>query len=605
MVTVILYDKKNEKIKNDLLIEIDSIELESFDNSSHAHKFSEIPSSKIKNKTILEWFELNNESMWWLVSPIIYPKYNEAALFVDRLQNLISKYKPEKIILKGLSDKKELLQQICKKNKITLNIKFNVRSAIRNYFKNKSKKFRFKKYTKIKHKNRLSCFNQDFSLPKQKYILINAHQSYRRTFTDENKSKIRSEFLIQSVLDHYEKNSIFCFDLDYTLKGVTKILNERLQTLFPWAPIEVLLQNHYSKQVKTDLNFLEKNISDMSNLIEDKPFIYEDISLWPFVKSIFLEIFYEPYLPTFLQLMEKIDELFSLNPPKLIIQVYETGPYAKCFEFVAKRKEIKTIGIMHGIIYNGHPDYMHKEILQNNNPLGNPIPDKTLVYGEYFKQILSKNGHYPVENISIITNPSFSKIDEFLKSNNKEDLLKKFHFPDVKIILFPLTFRFDMSLENKEKFLLDMIFEKIKDNKDLLFLIRLRPGDTTTQLKINEIYPSDNFKLSNGSLLEDILISDIVVTTYSSVGIDSTFFEKPIIFVNISKTNPLSDIQKFMVEHDVAFLCEPEKLIENISSIDKGELWKIPESDKRKQFMEIMLNYKKNIEIIDIVKQLF
>jgi len=248
---------------------------------------------------------------------------------------------------------------------------------------------------------------------------------------------------------------------------------------------------------------------------------------------------------------------------------------------------------------------MHKEILQNNNPLGNPIPDKTLVYGEYFKQILSKNGHYPVENISIITNPSFSKIDEFLKSNNKEDLLKKFHFPDVKIILFPLTFRFDMSLENKEKFLLDMIFEKIKDNKDLLFLIRLRPGDTTTQLKINEIYPSDNFKLSNGSLLEDILISDIVVTTYSSVGIDSTFFEKPIIFVNISKTNPLSDIQKFMVEHDVAFLCEPEKLIENISSIDKGELWKIPESDKRKQFMEIMLNYKKNIEIIDIVKQLF
>lgn len=89
MVTVILYDEKNEKIKNDLLIEIDSIELESFGNSSHAHKFSEIPSSEIKNKTILEWFELNNESMWWLVSPVIYPKYDEAALFVDRLQNLI------------------------------------------------------------------------------------------------------------------------------------------------------------------------------------------------------------------------------------------------------------------------------------------------------------------------------------------------------------------------------------------------------------------------------------------------------------------------------------------------------------------------------------
>ena len=49
MVTIIIYDKKNEKIKNNSLIEIDSIELESFNNSSHSHEFSKIPSSKIKN----------------------------------------------------------------------------------------------------------------------------------------------------------------------------------------------------------------------------------------------------------------------------------------------------------------------------------------------------------------------------------------------------------------------------------------------------------------------------------------------------------------------------------------------------------------------------
>lgn len=605
MVTIIIYDKKNEKIKNDSLIEIDSIELESFSNSSHSHEFSKIPSSKIKNKTVLEWFKLNDESMWWLVSPVIYPKYNEAALFVDRIENLISKYDPEKIILKGLLDKKKLLQQICEKNKIIFKLEFNIQSTIQNYFKNKSKKLRFKKYTKNKHKNRLSCYNDNFSLPKEKYILINAHQSYRQTFVDEKKSNIRSEFLIQPILDNYDKNSIFCFDLDYTLKGTTGILKERLETEFPWAPIEVLLQKSYSEKIKSQLIFLEKNVLKMTKFIQDKPFIYEGISLWPYVKSMFEEIFYEPYLPTFLHLMDKIEEFFTLNPPKLLVQVYETGPYAKCFEFVAKRKRIKTVGIMHGIIYNGHPDYMHKEILQNNFPLGNPIPDKMLVYGEYFKKILTEKGNYPPENISIISNPTFSNISEFLNSNNQNDLLQKFKLPDVKIVLFPLTFRFDLSTENKEKFLLDKIFEQLKDNKDILFLIRARPGDTTTESKFNEFYPDTNFKLSKGSLSEDILISDIVVTTYSSVGVDSVFFEKPIIFVDISQTNPFSEIQKFMVEHDMAFSCVPQDLVKVISTIDKGKLWKIQESSKRYQFMEIMFNYPTNIPIVETIDRYF
>jgi hypothetical protein len=603
LVTIIIYDKKNEKIKNNSLIEIDSIELESFNNSSHSHEFSKIPSSKIKNKTALKWFELNNESMWWLVSPVIYPKYNEAALFVDRIGNLISKYNPEKIILKGLLDKKKLLQQICKKNKIIFKLEFDIKYTIQNYFKNKSKKLRFKKYTKNKHKTRLSCYDGNFSLPKQNYILINAHQSYRRTVVDEKKSNIRSEFLIQPILDHYEKNSILCFDLDYTLKGITGILKERLETEFPWAPIEVLLQKPFSRKTKSQLIFLEKNVLKMTEFIQDEPFIYEGISLWPYVKSMFEEIFYEPYLPTFLHLIDKIEEFFTSNPPKLLVQVYETGPYAKCFEFVAKRKRIKTVGIMHGIIYNGHPDYMHKEILQNNFSLGNPIPDKMLVYGEYFKKILTEKGNYPTKNISIITNPTFLNIDKFLELNSKENLLEKFQLPNVKIILFPLTFRFDISVENKEKLLLDMIYEKSKKQKDLLILVRLRPGDTTTQSKLNDFYPSSNFLISKGSLSEDILCSDIVITTYSSVGVDSTFFEKPVIFVNVSQTNPFSEIQKLMVEHDEAILCDMENLMQIISTIDKGILWKINESEKRKQFMEMMFNYKNRISVIDIIKQ--
>ena len=77
MKSLILYDKKENKINNNNQLEVDLDDLESFGIYKHGTEFLEIPERKIDDKTIIEWLALNNISFWWLAAPTIHPKYKD------------------------------------------------------------------------------------------------------------------------------------------------------------------------------------------------------------------------------------------------------------------------------------------------------------------------------------------------------------------------------------------------------------------------------------------------------------------------------------------------------------------------------------------------
>jgi CDP-glycerol glycerophosphotransferase (TagB/SpsB family) len=76
------------------------------------------------------------------------------------------------------------------------------------------------------------------------------------------------------------------------------------------------------------------------------------------------------------------------------------------------------------------------------------------------------------------------------------------------------------------------------------------------------------------SLIEDLLISDGVVTIISTVIFDTVIFEKPIIFVNVAgtATSSLGGFQKEMIENDVSISTHVEDLVSTILSLKKGML---------------------------------
>ena len=356
--------------------------------------------------------------------------------------------------------------------------------------------------------------------------------------------------------------------------------------------------------VNKEIRTLQNSFKNFTKYDLNKIFSYRDIPLWEYVESTFKEIFYEPYIPTYLRLVKSLEEFFTKTKPKLVIQVYETGPYAKAFEVVAKKFKVRTIGLQHGMWGIVPPEYLHKSIQNKENPLGNPIPDRTFVFGEYERNILTNIGYYPSDNVMVAGNPTVSNVEKIKKILNKKKILSKLNIPEKKIVFVPLTYRLHYARNNNsELLLLNLLYEKFKNDHEKIFLIRPHPGDLFDQKKLNEMCPSKNFVCSKSSIFEDIFISDVVVLTYSTVGLESSLFDKPVLYVSIwgKELENNTGIYSKMFENDIAFLVSPDELFQKINFFCKNNEFRFSNPEKRKYFFRYFLNYGEKINYYNLI----
>jgi len=573
--TVALYDEKERKLVTDNYVEIDLYDLANYGSPIHIEECIKLPSSKVRNKTLLEWFTVDNIPCWWFVCPDIYRKFDEAALFVDQLLSFLEENSPDLIKLCGVYDKLDIIQQICNIKKIqlqVLNPSFSLSSKFQ-FTKRLTKKLLHKKPTKSPAQKRLNIFSKTKTFkPPTNYALINSVGEYRRTVINEKGETKREEFILQPILEKLKLNGIatLCFDTSFA-KNIN-VLEERLQTNYNWIPIEFFIKKPQRESTKKSIHTLKKSINNLLETNFGNIFDYRNISLSKYMKPHFEAHLVETRLPMYLHLIDQLEEFFKNYPPKILIQLYEYGPRQKAILMAAKKANIQTIAIQHGIIHDHHYDYMHKEIQSETNHSGNPIPDLTLVFGEFYKKVLTLSGNYPEKKVSVIGNPTFYKIDEIKKQLSREKILEKYNLSDKKIILIPADYNFSKSRNNPGRIILNLLEKKLQDDKNLVGLVRPHPVNPFNQSYLDELYPSKIFKCSKGTLLEDILISDVLITNGSTVAIDAALFEKPIIFANVTNDNQARDIQKIMIEKNIAISCSREELVSELESVLKGNI---------------------------------
>ena len=609
MVDIKLCKKKDIKNISLDLIQIDLQDLEQYYNFQENNEFEKIIYKKIGNRSIVEWFSYEQISYWWLISAVIFPKFNEGVIFIERILNLINDKNPSKIILDDFFDKYSLLHEICKQHKIDLKI-----NCKKKYFYDQKqrlsesiKPIRYKKILKEKKEKRLTCFSKKntFSVPLNDYVIVTGINRRIKQPTLSGEIK-KQDFIIQPIIDLIKKNNypLLCIDLDYTLKGTIESLSERLETDVNWIPVEFFSKGQFTKKTHNIINKLQNNFKLMNKNDMEDHFSYKCIPLWSFLQFSFNDIFLEPYLPTYVDLIEKFETFFSNHKPVAIIQVYEVGPFAKTIEIAAKKFDIRTIGIQHGMLNEPEHDYTHKEVYSLNSPLGSPIPDSTFVFGEYYKKILTEDGNYPPDKVTVTGNLNWFYLDKFLKVLDRGELLKKYQFINKKIILIPLSFRIAYAKKNlSDRVLLNKIYETLGKNNDFIFLIRPHPGDEFDQKILDDLYPNSNFKCSHASLVEDLILCDVVVITYSTVGLESALFKKPVIFVNLNKKNKLQFYSKIplqMIDNEIALYSELDEIDEIINNIFENK-WTYDSLSKRNNFLKYVLNYENNVDLLKLI----
>lgn len=539
-------------------------------------ELKKIKDSKINNSNFLESFKFQDYSLWWFIFHNLTAVYKKYINFIQTFEKLIEDNQPEKIIIKNDFDKFDIIQQLCIKHRIKLHYS---KSAYINYLLKKSifmklQKPRFAKITSSKIERRKKLFlSKKNVIPQVDNKIIFATPTIYRRFIFDHKTghSKKGEYLQDAIMDLIPNEEFIGIDIDYTFRGEFDKFSERLSEKIPWIPIEILLKSDTGLEKR---RFMQNYKKLLLNKNFQQLFVYNGIDLWSSVKKTFEEMSYKPNLPFYIDLVNSLSKFFATNKPKAIFLPYETGPYALAIILACSKHKIKTIGISHGFIAKFMPMYSHFSCRSFDNMLGHPIPDFTLVFGNFAKNVLVENG-YPTRQIIVFGNPSFFNFDKITNALLQNKPRKKYNINENdKVILFT-TGKLQPKYTAHGNYDYDVqIWKHLVNefgNKPNYFLL-LKPhpqeSDVTIYKDIVEKTKTKNFKILNGDLFELIFVSDIVVSVYSTTMIDALCFQKPVIQVKFKdEVHPIP-----FEEYKTIITCKVNELSSKINTYFSGAM---------------------------------
>ena len=606
----IIYGNISKKENTTIFVSENDFASSLWEQAQYSHAIiKSIQNSCVMGKPFLELFAYEDVSLYWFFYHFYWAKLNSTIKFLNAFLKFTEQTTPETIRIEDDFDKYDIIKQICHKKKINFEysklnyLKFKARDRIGRHIR----KFRLQKITKLKIKNRKNLYYKKFRSihsVNSKVVFASA-DVYRRYIINLDKGVTEEgEFLVQDIISLLKnKKDVVGIALDYDVRGNIKKLSQRLESEIPWLPLEILMNNH-NKYVEHK-EFLNKYRKLIAAKEFQKLFEFEGISLWNELRKVFEQMKYAPYLPFWLDLIDSLLTFFSTNKPKIVFLPYEAGPLALALIISCKRFSIKTIGIQHGVIADNWRFYTISPLVTSENPYGFPFPDKELLFGEFSKQLLLKNG-YPEERLISFGNPVFFKLDKKIKFLANQSLYKKYNVSEnQKVILFTTIslqkFK-SFAKQNYNTEIWHCLLKNFAGNKDFCIILKPHQDETTAIYeKILQDYDSSNVRIIQGSLYGLAFISTVVVSIFSTAIIDSLCFKKPVIevqFENIGSPIPfdkwgvvlsvkVSDISKKISE-----ILNNEEIKNNIIKNSQRflkNLYNIPEDNPELE-MEKILN---------------
>lgn len=208
----------------------------------------------------------------------------------------------------------------------------------------------------------------------------------------------------------------------------------------------------------------------------------------------------------------------------------ENGPIARAILDAGKSESLITVGVQHGAIHRLHPNYVFTKQEQKFTP------DYTFVWGEKWSNLLKKIGNYRSESL-LVTGQIRTDIIPFLLKEENES--HKF------TVVYASQPQRDSAL--REKTAVD-VMNAVKQIQGCHLKIKLHPNerfDIPYYKKLAEKTGLENIEiLNNAELYLTLAESDVVITSFSTVGTEVVYFNKPLIIYDPLK----QDLQNYVKE---------------------------------------------------------
>jgi hypothetical protein len=569
------------------------------------------PKTKIEGKSFLELVTYSNISLWWFIRDIIYNSVKTSITNIELVKHIVDKEKTKKILFFGNTPFEEILHifegvEIKKITEKQLNMKLNLKLFVK---KHPTLIWNFSRiYDLLKSIVSKIIVNKNYSSIHEfkRTILICTHNLDWRTVYDPITKQSRTfDSFFDSIIKKLEENDykiVTTFPLGYLtnhpwssfISGLKATIGRRKHGMLH-KPFEYYLTTNIDIKANVQREALLKIWNKLKN---DKRFKkslkYKDVDLWPLLKTDFL-FFFSFVAGHAVRNIEMASRVIDVEKPNLFLT--GGGGDQFCDLSIIKKiaqNNIQILEFQHGIITHDMIPYMHPK---------NEKLYKIAVYGPYFKNLLTHVNKFSPDSVVVTGQPRYDILAKADEMSSRERIFKELNLSfDKKLVVWMTqTHEHDLSLcENKKN--ISAVYNAMKQLKNIQLVIKLHPNEN----KKAPLYRKDkSFKPiivgRDFNTYELLNACDLVITKYSTTGMEAVALNKPLIVLNLGGEPDRAEYVKEGVALGVYDEKDLKPTIEKLLK-DASELAKNREKFIEKYFYKI--DGKATERVVDLIGEM-
>lgn len=479
------------------------------------------------NKSRIKDITYRNISVWWFFDFWLYYSFfkwdmvKNICWYIDIIRIILKKTKPKKVTAIGNSTLSMIISQLHPEAEV---IEIHDRQHIKPYLIDyglRAKHLARKWLARIYHRG---------YKPGYKDILFTTYTSNHRPCVKEDGNIQKEDAILGYVVRRAQKRyKTAVADIDFTKNLGIRLLKEK-RKLKENIPFEY----YFSRRISSYAGKKAKEIRERWKELDDKDFretcVYEKINIYALLKP-WLEFVFRRRISLAIDYIETALEMIDREDPDLVFVVDETAIFGRSVITAARLKGLPTAAIQHGYITPDAVEYMHikgdiSDDLSIDRPYC-PIADKTVVYGPYTKEILTRPGNYPEYSVAVTGQPRYDCFEKKVFSRDK--VFRQFRLDRKKKLILWTT----QDVPSQE----EVIFNAVKNIKDAQLLVKLHPRELAGVKPYYEKAREMGIKIKavqEGNTFEMISACDVMITMHSTTGLEAIMMSKPIVVLNIS-----------------------------------------------------------------------
>jgi hypothetical protein len=178
--------------------------------------------------------------------------------------------------------------------------------------------------------------------------------------------------------------------------------------------------------------------------------------------------------------MDEAGAALDVLRPAVIVTYAEAGGWGRAIMLEARRRGIPTAGLQHGFIYHSWLNYLHEQDEMRPEPgnpadAGFPRPVQTILFDEYARAHLERQGHFPVASLVVTGSPRLDALVRTVSALSSKEVETARHASGAgsrELVLF-------VGKYSQARHVLGALAEAIGRIPDVHLAIKTHPAETS------------------------------------------------------------------------------------------------------------------------------